>query len=71
MELKLVQPKKAYSPIRVTEDGMLTESKSLQLLNAKLPIDLTVDDIVTLSKTSLPLQLARFIKAYCGISLAG
>ena len=47
IEVKPVQSSKAFSPIDVTEFGILIEVKPVQFTKAKLPIVITELGIVT------------------------
>jgi len=48
MEVKPLQPSKAYLPIVVTDDGIVTEVNPLQLSKAYSPIEVTDDGIIKL-----------------------
>ena len=65
MDVRPLQPKKAWSPMLVTELGMVTEVRPLQQVKAKLPMLVTELGIVTEvrypqpEKASLPMLVTE------------
>lgn len=60
-DVRLLQPENAFSPIFVTESGIVTDTRPLQSLNAPSPMLVTESGIVTDVRPLQPENAPRLI----------